>query len=167
MSRDPIALTIPDLSDFAKSLRAGLDSPPSHLEMLGLIARAAGFRNYQHLRARLAEDPPEAADDKVVTRAGRFFDDQSRFTDWPAKTSVQGLCLWVIWAQLPPATFWTEREVSARIDGLCSFRDAAQIRRAMIEHGLLRREKDGSVYARIERKPTPEARALIARVLRP
>ncbi|WP_417208183.1 DUF2087 domain-containing protein [Antarctobacter sp.] len=164
MSRDPISLTIPDLSGFAKTLRAGLDSPPSHLEMLGLIARAAGFRNYQHLRARLSETPPEPVDDRAVARAGRFFDEKSRFTDWPAKTSVQGLCLWVIWAQLPPDTIWTERQVSGVIDGLCTFRDAAQIRRAMIEHGLLRRERDGSAYVRVERKPTPEARALISRV---
>lgn len=167
MSRAPIALTIPDLSVFAKSLRAGLDNPPSHLEMLGLIARAAGYRNYQHMRARLGDSPAEPLDDRAVARAARFFDDAARFTDWPGRTSVQGLCLWVIWAQLPPDTTWTEREISARIDTLCTFRDAAQIRRAMIEHGLLRRERDGSAYARLERRPSAEARALIARVLRP
>lgn len=167
MSKEPLSLTIPDLSGFAKALRAGLAQPPSHLEMLGLIARAAGFRNYQHLKARLAEVPPEPLDDRAVTRAARFFDASGQFTDWPGKTGVQRLCLWVIWAQLPPEARWTEREISARIDGMCRFRDAAQIRRSLIEHGLLARERDGSDYRRIECRPPPEARALIARVLRP
>ena len=52
MTRDVISLQIDDLSHFARSLRAGLANPPSHLEMLGHIARAAGYRNYQHLRAK-------------------------------------------------------------------------------------------------------------------
>ncbi|MBV7392774.1 DUF2087 domain-containing protein [Mameliella sediminis] len=166
MSRDPIALTIPDLSAFAKALRSGMDSPPSHLEMLGLISRAAGYRNYQHLRARLTETPDEPVDEKSVARAARFFDPERRFIDWPGRTSIQGLCLWVIWAQLPPGQSWTERQISTALDALCTFRDAAQIRRSMIEHGLLRRDRDGSAYERVERKPPPEARALIARILR-
>ncbi len=167
MSRDPIALVIPDLSAFAKSLRSELRDPPSHSEMLGLIARAAGYRNYQHLKARLEETPQEAPDDRAVTRAARYFDDMGRFAEWPAKTSVQALCLWVIWAQMPAGSEMTEREVSALIHGLCSFRDAAQIRRAMIEHRMLTRTTDGRVYQRIEQRPPSEARALITRILKP
>lgn len=167
MSKEMISLTIPDLSGFAKSLRSEMDNPPAHLDMLGAIARAAGFRNYQHLRARLAEAPhPDPVDDKRVARARRFFDEKSFLTHWPAKTRTQELCLWGIWAQLPAETTWSEREISARIDTLCRFRDAAQIRRSMIEHGLVRRDRDGSAYRRVERKPTPEAAALIARLLR-
>ncbi|MGP6088831.1 DUF2087 domain-containing protein [Antarctobacter jejuensis] len=167
MSKNPLSLTIADLSGFAKSLRAGLEQPPSHLEMLGLIARAAGFRNYQHLRARLAETPAEPVDDRAVTRAARFFDAEGLFTDWPGKTGVQHLCLWVIWAQIPAGPRWSEREISQRIDDLCRFRDAAQIRRAMIGQGLLTGACDGSDYARVERRPPAEARALIARVRQP
>jgi len=166
MSRDPLALVIPDLSQFAKRLREEFPDAPSHLETLGLIARAAGYRNYQHLKARLEEAPVEAPDTRAVTRAARFFDEKRRFAEWPAKTGVQALCLWVIWAQLPPDQELTEREISARIHDLCSFRDAAQIRRAMIEHKMLCRTTDGQVYQRIEQKPSPEGRALISRILK-
>lgn len=165
MSRDPIALTIPDVASFAKALRAGLEQPPSHTEMLGLIARASGFRNYQHLRARLTEAPVAVVDQQAVDRAARFFDHDGRFSAWPARTAVQSLCLWVIWAQLPPVETWGEREISARIHAVCTFRDAAQIRRSMLGLGLLRRDVDGSEYRRIEQKPPPEAVALISRVL--
>lgn len=165
MSRDVISLTIPDLSAFAKALRAELPTPPSHLETLGLIARAAGFRNYQHLRARHA--PVPAADPAQVARALRNFDPEGRLTRWPRRHGVQMLCLWPVWSHLPARTEMTERQVSARIDALTTFRDAAQIRRGMIEAGLMDRTRDGSVYRRIEQPPSPEARALIARLRDP
>lgn len=56
----------------------------------------------------------------------------------------------------------TERQISVKIDALSSLKDAAQIRRSMIEHKLLRRNRDGSCYIREERAPTAEARVLIA-----
>lgn len=163
MSKDMISLTIPDVSGFAKALRSGLATPPSHLEMLGHIARAAGFRNWQHMRARLTEAPQAVTDLKQVDRAARYFDSEGRFATWPAKTGVQRLCLWVLWAALPKEDL-TERQISTRIDALCAFRDAAQVRRAMVEHGMVTREPDGSRYRRQERRPDPEALALIRRI---
>ena len=65
MPREAIALSIPDLSDFARRLGRDLeaaDPRPGHLSLLNMIARAAGFRNYQHLRggaARSLPTPPE------------------------------------------------------------------------------------------------------------
>ena len=118
MPRDPVPLTIPDLSAFAKSLRAGMAQPPSHLQMLGLIAKAAGYRNYQHLLARHRAMPTEPVDDRRVARALRQFAPDGRLNAWPGKTVIQGLCLWVIWARLPKATEMTERGISAHIDAL-------------------------------------------------
>jgi len=163
MSRDPIALSIPDLSAFAKAVRADLTAPPGHQEMLNILARAAGFRNYQHLLARRPLGPPEA-DAGQVARALRYFDGQGRFARWPARTQVQKLCLWALWAALPPRHAMTERQISARIDALSSFRDAAQIRRAMVEHRMVSRTVDGSAYLRIEQAPPPEALHLTDRL---
>lgn len=163
MSRDPISLTIPDVSGFTKALRSELSDPPSHQEALNMVARAAGYRNYQHLLARQPSQKP-SADDAQVTRAARYFDAEGCFAHWPARTSVQRLCLWVIWASLPPREPMSERQISARIDAACAFRDAAQIRRAMVEHKMVTRERDGSNYQRIEQAPPPEAQALISRV---
>ena len=64
MPRSIFSIDIADLSTFAKSLReqiGRLDRQPSHVEMLNLLSRAAGFRNFQHFRA-----VTETAD--VITR---------------------------------------------------------------------------------------------------
>lgn len=162
MTRDVIPLKIDDLSDFARNLRAGLDRPPSHLEMLGHIARAAGFRNYQHLRA--ASQPGPKADARLVERALRHFDAEGRLTRFPGRTQVQALCLWALWAQLPARQEMSERAISLRLDTMCRFRDAAQLRRSLAEHGLVTRERDGSRYLRREGPVPPDPRAVIAAV---
>jgi hypothetical protein len=161
--RDVIALNIPDLSAFAKTLRSGLEQPPGHVETLNLIARAAGYRNYQHLKARQIQEEQPIANDRQVARALRFFK-AGKFAEWPAKTQVQKLCLWALWAQLPAQTDLHEREISTLIHSMCLFKDAAQIRRAMVEHQMVARAKDGSCYQRIEQALPAEALAVIAQV---
>ncbi len=162
MSRDVIPLTIHDLSQFARRLHAGLETPPSHLELLGQIARAAGYRNYQHLRAQSVPTPE--VDRQLLVRALREFDAQARLRRFPSRNRMQMLCLWPIWARLPAREPMNERQISLRIDTLCAFRDAAQIRRSMIEARLLSRTIDGAVYLRREQAPPPEARALISQL---
>ncbi|MFZ5426161.1 MAG: DUF2087 domain-containing protein [Thermodesulfobacteriota bacterium] len=54
MSREPLSLPVPDISAFARTLRgmlAGHGDVPSHLELLNMLARSAGWRNFQHFRA--------------------------------------------------------------------------------------------------------------------
>lgn len=162
MSKDVIRLTIPDVSDFAKHLRANLPEGPGHVEMLNLVAKAAGFRNFQHLRSQ--HPPTPAIDRKRVDRALRYFDDSGRWREWPGRRGVRELCLWVIWARLPARQIWREREVSALIDEECSFRDAAQIRRSLVEMRLLTRNPDGTGYARVEAPMDPHGAALLARL---
>lgn len=121
MTREAISLTIPDISAFAKALRreAG-DDDTGHQAWLNRIARAAGYRNFQHLSAtRKGAEPP--ADARAVARALRWFDDRGRMTAWPSKTGVQKLCLWGLWARLPRGLSMTEREVSAAIDEWSTF----------------------------------------------
>lgn len=160
MSRDVISLTIDDLSQFCKSLRAELPQAPGHAQMLGLVAKAAGYRNYQHLRARNTPKPP--ANRKQVDRALRCFDARGLFEVWPARTGIQHLCCWAVWAGLPAREVMNERQISACIDEHCAMRDAARIRRTLVEMKLLERNRDGSVYQRLERPLPPEAEALIA-----
>ncbi|WP_353472296.1 DUF2087 domain-containing protein [Salipiger sp. H15] len=164
LKREYIPLAIDDLSGFARALRAELDAPPSHQEMLGLIAKAAGYRNYQHLRAVVA--PAPKADPKHVARALRHFDGQGLLLRFPGRTAMQALCLWPLWARIPPRQSFTERGISARIDALSAFRDAAQIRRSMVENRMLDRTADGAVYTRVETRPPAEALALIAALAR-
>jgi len=160
--RQAISLTITDISGFARALRAAAPkAEDGHQSWLNHIARAAGFRNYQHLSAvRKDVEPP--ADPAKVARALRWFDAAGRFARWPARQNVRDLCLWAVWARLPPGREWHERQISELIDRITALADAAQIRRSLVEMGLLTRQPDGSAYRRVEQRPPPEARALIA-----
>ena len=84
MSRTAIPLQADDVSNLAKALRAQLlarGEVPSHLEILNMLARAAGRRNFQHLRAEaLQASPPsepvravEAPDLRRIERVERCF----------------------------------------------------------------------------------------------
>lgn len=175
--RELIPYATDDVSALAKSLRSQMTArtkPPSHVEMLNMLARAAGHRNFQHLRALAAGLVPRAsdavgapaqADGALVARAARCFDAQGRLTSWPARRSVQDLCLWAIWSALPRDRLFDERGISALLDTLHLFGNPAIIRRTMCHLGLMSRTVDGRDYRRIERAPTPEAAALI-RLLR-
>ena len=66
---------------------------------------------------------------------------------------------------MPPRRDYTERDVSELFDSMTAFRDAAQIRRSLIEDRLLERERDGSVYRRVEASPDPTAEAIIRTVM--
>ncbi|MEH3148406.1 MAG: DUF2087 domain-containing protein [Methylobacterium frigidaeris] len=174
MPRDPIPFSAPDLSALAKALRHELarhGAVPSHLELLNMLARAAGRRNHQHLRAQaladLPAEPPAGpgpggpAGNALVARALRHFDEDGCFTHWPARTRLQHLCLWVPWARIPPDRSFTEREISAHLDTLHRFGDAAILRRTLCALGLMTRTIDGRVYRRTEVAPSPEGLALI------
>ena len=159
MTRDVISLHLDDLSSFAKKLRKDIDTDLGHAEFLDRISKAAGYRNYQHLRVK--NQPAPVIDKSLVERALRQFDNRGLLAQWPAKTRIQHLCCWVIWSKLPARLPMTEREISARIDDCAAFRDAAQIRRTLIEQGGLDRNLDGSQYMRCENAPPPEAVELI------
>ncbi|HEY8575788.1 MAG TPA: DUF2087 domain-containing protein [Devosia sp.] len=167
MSKQLVALSIPDISTFAKSLRASLaalDREPTHAELLNIVARCAGHRNFQALRAAptITTQPP--AKSSRVAKAIRNFD-AGRMQRWPAKTNHQDLCLWVIWSRIPPDQQMTEREVSEIIMNAHAFGDHALLRRSLVDMKMLGRTRDGKVYRRIEKQPGPDATALMEAVV--
>ena len=172
MPRTAIPLEVADLSPFAKTLRQGLsqhDGVPSHVELLNLLAKAAGFQNYQHLRAdaktsdRLAaaaEPTPRARLDKVE-KAARYFDAEGVLQSWPSRYADQMLCLWVLWSRIPRGTVFTEIEISTHLRDWNDFGDHALIRRAMIDGKMLERNQNGLEYRRVERTPPAELTPLL------
>ena len=173
MSKTAIPFSADDVSGLAKALRAQLlarETVPGHLELLNMLARASGRRNFQHLRAEAMETPPPAPatsaaplDQKRVERVERCFA-QGRLTRWPSRREDQVLALWGVWSKLPAGRSFDERQVSAFIAGLHDFGDHALLRRELVISRLMDRTTDGAVYRRVERRPPPEAAGLIARL---
>lgn len=173
MSRTAVPLHVDDLSPFAKTLRQSLgehDGVPTHVELLNLIARAAGFQNYQHLRAdadaadrlQAAADPGPRPDLEQVTKTARYFDDAGVLTSWPSRLAHQTLSQWVFWSRIPRGETFDERGISALIKGWHAFGDHAIIRRAMVDAKMLERNQNGREYRRIEQMPPPELAPLLA-----
>jgi len=174
MRNDPLPFAAPDISGLAKTLSReirALDTAPGHVQMLNILARAAGHRNYQALKAqhdagqRLAAPTlrPQPVDHLMVERTTRYFDTSGKLASWPSKVSQQQLCLWVLWSRLPAETELNERQISERLKTEHGFGDHALLRRDMVDLGLLSRTRDGQVYRRVERPPPAEALALIRR----
>ena len=174
MSRDILPFIAPDLSALAKALGRELDlidGKPGHVQLLNMLARTVGYRNFQHLRAasmaetRLAEPPapPAPIDYALVERVAGHFDADGRLLRWPSRYSHQSLALWVLWSRLDAGAVYNEFEISVVIRNNHLFGDHALIRRAMIDVGLIIRTVDGREYRRVERRPPGEALALIRR----
>ena len=172
MPRSPLPYAVNDVSALARSLRAGLDKlgrVPSHVELLNLLARGAGYGNYQHFRA--GQPAPAAADSATpapdlprVERAARHFDAEGRLIRWPARANLQELCLWVLWSRIPAETVFDEREISDLLSLWNGFDDHALLRRALFDLRLVDRTIDGREYRRIEQPPPPELQPLLKRL---
>ena len=169
MSKTPLSLRVNDMTNFTRALSRQLgETAPSHLKLMNMVARAAGFQNVQHMRSasaaaqRLRRSSEDfIADARAVERALHQFDPLGKLLRWPSKRSVQTLALWALWAAFPSNRSLSERTVNEILEREHHFQDPALLRRTMISCGLLTRRKDGTDYRRIEQKPPLEARTVI------
>lgn len=189
MTKDVFSIHIADVSAFARQLGRALHeraatrpAPPGHTELLNLIARTQGQRNWQALRQHLgatkapprpmavAACVPQAPDASPVAAAALSptarkalsqFDAQGRLVRWPAKYSVQTLVMWVLWSLFDAKRSYTEREVNAVLKAANLFSDHVTLRRELINHRLMSRRPDGSDYRKLPARPGDDARALL------
>lgn len=174
MPRTDVPLHAADISRFAKSLARELQQthelarrPPGHVELLNMLARAAGYRNYQSLKARPPAPPgapapvPQAVPDETTRKALRQFDGHGRLTRWPIKYSVQQLMLWGLWLRFDARRRYSEREVNEILNAWHLFGDHCTLRRELVNAQLLARRPDGSDYRKQPRRPPPEAMVLM------
>lgn len=166
MPKEAYTFVAADISALARFLAREIKArpePPGHLDMLNLLARSGGYRNFQHFKARHADhgaEPVKAAIaglDPVL----RCFSADGLWTRWPSKASSQILCLWALWSAIPPRREFSEKEFNAFLKARHTFGDHALLRRSLFDLGLVSRERDGSAYRRIETKPPADAAALI------
>ena len=191
-----VPLSVADISSFAKKLKTFLDEragqgqpPPSHLELLNLLARAAGMRNFQTFRASveaqrmtadIAQPPaPEVQTDEVpVTAApdvaphyktlsptGRKalsqFDTAGRLVRLPNKLSVQQMAMWWMWTQFAVRRKYTEKEVNQILNAHHTFGDQATLRRELVNMKLLGRKSDCSEYWKEPVRPSEDVQEFL------
>jgi hypothetical protein len=171
MAREVTPLVVLDLSSFARKLSRSLTTRhdqavavPGHVEMLNLIARAAGYRNLQALKAAPPELPPPRAALPLSDNARRTlmqFDAEGRLVRWPAKFTVQRMAMCVLWTRFDSKRVYTEREVNAILKASIAFEDHVTLRRELINHRLLTRKSDCSEYRKLHMRPDDEVRALL------
>jgi len=180
MSKDIFSIRISDVSAFARTLgqalkqrHASKPAPPGQVELLNLIARAQGQRNWQALRQSLRREPPPlpaAATPAPVAqvplsdnarKALGHFDPSGRLMRWPVKFSVQRLVMWVLWTRFDGKRRYTEAEVNAILKAANLFSDHATLRRELVNHRLMARASDCSEYRKLPARPDDEARALL------
>lgn len=169
MTKTPAPLRVEDITVFTRVLSQQLgEASPSHLTLMNMVARAAGFQNVQHFRASLAaakrmdNDAKDIiVDARSVERALHQFDRYGRLRQWPSRRAVQTLALWALWATLPSNRNLDESDVNENFAREHLFEDPATLRRTMISCGLLTRQRDGTDYCRVEQQPPAEAKALI------
>ena len=184
MTKELFSIRINDVSAFARTLgqalherHAAKPTPPGQVEMLNLIARAHGQRNWQALRQAvrqaLRQAPPEmrAAADQAAPpppllsdnarKALAQFDSRGRLMRWPVKFSVQKLAMWVLWTHFDAKRTYTESEVNAILKAANLFFDHVTLRRELINHRLMERKSDCSEYRKLPARPDEETRALL------
>jgi hypothetical protein len=173
-----VPLNVADISAFAKALRqrlldAAAVGTPTHLALLNHIAKSAGYRNYQTLRAAatsqtpLGEGVPIAPPsniDRTIAKALRQFDRRGRLLKWPTQFAVQRLALWGVWTRLPSKRELSEREVNEYLNRFNAFDDPVTLRRELVNMKMLWRTKDGGVYRKIAAVPNEDA-ALFVKLL--
>ncbi|MDH4439695.1 MAG: DUF2087 domain-containing protein [Rhizobium sp.] len=178
MSRTTHAYEAPDLSALAKSLKRELEAradKPGHVELLNMLTRAVGFRNYQHFKSsRAAEErlsrpvavePEPPVDFRRVELTARCFAGTDVLVRWPGKLNQQQLALWVMWSYLPAGEDLAEKTVNAVLARHNGFGDHVLLRRELVNMGLVTRTQDCRLYRRVEKRPPAEARALIRLVM--
>jgi hypothetical protein len=183
MSKEIIPFYADDVSALARALKRELarhdeesaTAPaarkgPGHVELLNMLARATGFRNFQHMRSqadareRLDRPPPApapAVDYVRVEHVARYFDLAGRLTRWPGKHSDRLDCLWVMWSRIEPRRVYHEAEVNRALNAEHLFGDHALLRRELVDLGMMARTPDGREYRRLEKAPPADAVALI------
>lgn len=185
MPRELTPLVAADLSTFARSLRAQLaerlDSGaglPGHVEMLNLLARAAGHRNVQALKAARpaapAAAPPAAAHRwhgpkhpalaPAADRVLRLVDERGRLLRWPSRRAEQVLALWCLWLPFDGKRRYSEREVNEVINLHHAFGDHCLLRRELVEAKLLARTPGGAEYRKLAARPDEQTAALLRAV---
>ncbi len=85
-----------------------------------------------------------------------FLDAEGRLRQWPTKQKLQLLAIPALAEAIPVGQRFTEREINELLNRWHTFGDPALLRRLLCDMGYLARERDGSVYWRVEQRAGAE-----------
>jgi len=86
-----------------------------------------------------------------------FLDGKGKITQLPKKLKVRLIVLAYLAEKFEIGRDYSEREVNAVCDAWHTFGDFFQLRRELVDYGLLNRERDGTRYWRPQTGPDPAA----------
>ncbi|NLR76286.1 DUF2087 domain-containing protein [Leeia aquatica] len=168
MSKTLVPYLVPDVSDLARALRRHWPSHPDmpgQVDMLNLLARCAGFSNFQSYRQHaLRPQKTEVSHPPVPALAQKFMqllDAQGQLTRWPSGRPLQQLALWYLWGRFDRRRSYHEREVNTLLNQHHRFGDPALLRREMVGLGLLSRSDDCRDYRRLSPQPPDDVIAVL------
>lgn len=189
-SREIVPLVAADMSVFCKNLRQQLATAgheaPGHLALLNMLAKSAGYRNYQTLKAQPpavttvapipiapAHAPAAPAPSPAIMlprgstvplplrRLLTCFDTQGRLMRWPNKYAAQQTAIWALWSRLPAQRELSEKQINDYLLAYHTYGDPATLRRELVNAKLLWRTVDCRVYRKESRRPNEETRAFL------
>jgi hypothetical protein len=145
-----------------------------------MLARAAGHRNLQALRAAAvaskapvtpskltpqhappARGPRHPELSELADRALRQFDAQGRLVRWPSRHQVQRYAIWGMWLHFDSRRIYTEPEVNQVLNAHHGFGDHCTLRRELVEMKLLARSDGGRAYRKLAARPADELLPLL------
>jgi hypothetical protein len=179
-----IPFAVNDVSSLAKSLRTALQTTtlaPTQVQMLNWLAKAAGYQNFQSLRARVGTPATvpivavtaktgaskrtiRSADAALSTHAAKAlmqFDDDGKLTRWPHKFAVQRVAMWGLWMRFDSKRRYSEKEVNSLLNAWHLYGDHATLRRELVNMKLLARKPDCSEYWKVAQKPSDDIQVFL------
>jgi hypothetical protein len=176
-SRDLVSFSVSDISLLAKSLRAAIteNAAPSQVQMLNWLSKAAGFQNYQSLRAASEaqsiratnvvtskeKSEPSLALSAHAAKALTQFDEQGRLHKWPYKFAVQRVAMWGLWLRFDAKKRYTEKDANSVLKAWHTYGDHVTLRRELVNMQLLARKSDCSEYWKVAQQPNDEVKAFL------
>lgn len=88
----------------------------------------------------------------------RFLDEESKIRVYPSKRKKKLIVLEFLVEKFEMDKEYSEKEINEIIDNSHTFNDICLLRRELIDNRFLGRERDGSVYWRIDKKNKNEDR---------
>tara|TARA_B100000965_G_C19288720_1_gene624858 strand:- start:450 stop:719 length:270 start_codon:yes stop_codon:yes gene_type:complete len=79
-----------------------------------------------------------------------FLDKNGKVNNWPAKRNSKLEVAKYVAGKFDEDRFYSEKEVNKIIDQWHTFGDYFMLRREMVDHKLLARERDGSKYWKVK-----------------